>query len=152
MQILYCYIKWISQHLSNISKYQNTDSILKLEQIYLTRAREEPLVEFQLVGKNLFIKKPISFLEKNSLLISAFCKTDIIKILRSAHEFYQKPKARILSYYEKNNKYMVKIDSERGCLIKSAPVAHGDINLIKNLSPFDANLLGFLAGYSLGKE
>lgn len=142
------YIKWIYEKFKKLQEHTSTD-ILRLVHVEQMGC-EEPVCEIQLIGKNIFVKKPISELTQNKQTLNCFSKNDIQEILKISNRWNSQPSYRISSISEADEGIDISFLQKNNLKIE-LKLNDVDQGMISALSSKDAHILGHLKGFNDAK-
>ncbi|MFO1259033.1 MAG: hypothetical protein U1E78_11580 [Gammaproteobacteria bacterium] len=140
--------KWVVEQYRLMQQYQRqNDAILRVVNIEQANPRQEPILHIQLVGKNFFVKKALSEIYANQVILEAFSKKDLQNITKLKTQWDLSPKKAISGHFEKEGQTFVTLtDSEGNTQIESIRQMSKNKSMMSNLSTKDAYLMGYLYG------
>lgn len=142
------YITWLWKQYQEAQQMRSPQTLYRLVEIK-KNSHDDYELYFQVIGKAALFKTSIDEVLKNEASLEHFSCKDIKTITHLATLKNNQPKNKIVgkSFSSKLNKLIFKIKnlSENTIYESTAPELSIDKELIKNLAPEDAHMIGYAA-------
>ncbi len=129
-----------------MTKDEIRDFVIYLADVEYCRKTQEPVLHLQYVGKKDIVKKHLSDFNQH-IPLAAFSKKHIEKIVELKTRWALSPKTRLIAHFDENQiTWVVLRDNTGNTLIEKVMLLARKKEVVQQLSPKDAYLLGYLLG------